>query len=93
VITDLHFHDLRHEAGSRLLEQGWSLHDVNDMLGHADIKTTDTYLNSTTQRLHDKMRRHGTGGQPLHDVAQAVESENPPAVQQPEPAAANVTIN
>ncbi|MBE3133295.1 MAG: tyrosine-type recombinase/integrase, partial [Acidobacteria bacterium] len=31
---DLHFHDLRHEAGSRLLESGWPLHYVQHMLGH-----------------------------------------------------------
>ncbi len=27
-ITDLHFHNLRHEAGSRLLEAGWPLNHV-----------------------------------------------------------------
>ena len=28
---DLHFHDLRHEAGSRFLEAGWPLHHVQAM--------------------------------------------------------------
>ena len=37
-IVDLRFHDLRHEAGSRFLEAGWPLHEVQYMLGHADIK-------------------------------------------------------
>jgi len=32
-IDDLHFHDLRHEAGSRLLEAGWPIHHVKEMLG------------------------------------------------------------
>ena len=43
---DLHFHDLRHEAGSRMLEAGWPLHHVQRMLGHADVKQTATYLNA-----------------------------------------------
>ena len=43
---DLHLHDLRHEAGSRLLEAGWPLHEVQHMLGHANIEQTSTYLNA-----------------------------------------------
>jgi len=54
---DLHFHDLRHEAGSRLLEAGWPLHHVQHMLGHANVSQTSTYLNATTIGLHDSMRR------------------------------------
>ena len=56
-IRDLHYHDLRHEAGSRFLEAWWPLHEVQYMLGHADIKTTSTYLNVTLPRLHQSMRR------------------------------------
>ena len=54
---DLHFHDLRHEAGSRFLEAGWPLHHVQAMLGHADIKTTSTYLNITLPGLHESMQK------------------------------------
>ncbi|MEP6918433.1 MAG: tyrosine-type recombinase/integrase [Acidobacteriota bacterium] len=32
---NLHFRDLRHEAGSRWLEAGMPLHHVEDRLGHA----------------------------------------------------------
>lgn len=53
---DLHFHDLRHEAGSRLLEAGWPLHEVQQMLGHASIQQTSTYLNATLRGLHRSMR-------------------------------------
>ncbi len=35
-IEDLHFHDLRHEAGSRFVEAGMPLHHVQEMLGHSD---------------------------------------------------------
>jgi integrase len=54
---NLHFHDLRHEAGSRWQEAGWSLLAVRDMLGHATIDQTDTYLNSTKIGLQEQMRR------------------------------------
>ena len=55
-ITDLKFHDLRHEAASRLLEAGWPLQAVQAMLGHADAKTTSIYINTTLSQLHDSMR-------------------------------------
>jgi integrase len=54
---DLHFHDLRHEGGSRLLEAGWPLHHVQVMLGHANISQTDTYLNAERHGLRESMRR------------------------------------
>ena len=56
VITDLRFHDLRHEAGSRWLEAGVPLHHVQELLGHADLTTTGTYLNATLEHLHDSIR-------------------------------------
>ena len=58
---DLHFHDLRHEGGSRLLEGGWPLHHVQHMLGHANLSQTSTYLNATRIGLHDSMRRFEAG--------------------------------
>lgn len=53
---DLHFHDLRHEGGSRLLEGGWPVHHVQHMLGHASLQQTSTYLNTTLRGLHESMR-------------------------------------
>ena len=44
---DLHFHDLRREAGSRWLEGGVPLHTVRDWLGHTNIAQTSTYLAGT----------------------------------------------
>jgi integrase len=38
----LTFHDLRHEACSRLLEAGWPLHNVAHMLGHSNIARART---------------------------------------------------
>jgi len=36
--------------------QGWELHKVQQMLGHANISQTSTYLNATLTGLHEWMR-------------------------------------
>lgn len=54
---DLHFHDLRHEAGCRWLEAGWPIHHVQEMLGHANLSQTSTYLHAAEMGLQDSMRR------------------------------------
>jgi len=56
-VIDLHFHDLRHEAGSRWLEAGMPLHHIKELLGHANISQTDTYLNAGRLALQDSMKR------------------------------------
>lgn len=54
---DLHFHDLRHEGASRLLEAGWPLHHVQEMLGHSSLEQTSTYLNVQRGGLQESMRK------------------------------------
>lgn len=49
-LEDLHFHDLRREFASRLLEAGASNHAVRDWLGHTNLTTTNRYLSTT--RVH-----------------------------------------
>jgi integrase len=56
-IKGLHFHDLRREAASTLLEGHVSENVVQEILGHADISTTSTYLATTRKGLHAQMRR------------------------------------
>ena len=60
---DLHWHDLRHECGSRLAERGVPLHDIQYLLGHASIVTTQRYLNVTLEALAEsvKVLEIGTG--------------------------------
>jgi NAD(P)-dependent dehydrogenase (short-subunit alcohol dehydrogenase family) len=41
---NLHFHDLRHKGGSRLLEAGWPVHYVQHMVGHASLQQTSLGL-------------------------------------------------
>jgi integrase len=54
---DLHFHDLRHEGASRLLEAGWPIHHVQEMFGHSSLEQTSTYLNVERGGLRESMRR------------------------------------
>ncbi|SRR5216683_258095 len=42
-ITDLHFHDLRHDFAVRMLRAGATLAQVRDALGHASITQTEKY--------------------------------------------------
>lgn len=39
-LPSMRFHDLRHTTASVLFDNGWSLEDVKNWLGHADIETT-----------------------------------------------------
>jgi integrase len=73
---DLHFHDLRHEAGSRLLEGGVPLHDVQAVLGHENLSQTSTYLNATRLGVHESMRRFDDAR--CKSVAQNTGTEHPP---------------
>lgn len=88
---DLHFHDLRHEAGSRLLEAGWPIHHVKEMLGHANITQTDTYLNAGRMGLHDSMQRFAGNG--CNPVAIAAESGHPTDRNKREVGTEQVTVN
>ena len=67
---DLQFRDLRHEAGSRWLEQGLPLHHVKELLGHASISTTDTYLNASRIHLQESMLEMEQRGKSGTNVAQ-----------------------
>lgn len=79
-ITGLHFHDLRHEAGSRWSDAGWPVSHVQAMLGHASLQMTSTYVNTQLRHLQDSMKRYGTTlpEQPLHQLARVAQSELPP---------------
>ena len=66
---DLHFHDLRREAGSRWLEGGVPLHTVRDWLGHTSIAQTSTYLAGTMKTQHDAMRQFEERRSDLQKIA------------------------
>lgn len=52
---DLHWHDIRHEGACRLLSDGVDIRTIQLMLGHADIKQTQRYLNITDEELRKAM--------------------------------------
>ena len=54
---DLHWHDLRHECGSRYAEQGMDVRRIQYLMGHANLKTTERYLNVNLNLLGQAMRK------------------------------------
>lgn len=54
---DLKFHDLRREAGSRMLDSGFPLTAVQKMLGHRRVTTTAIYLQVDDERLHREVEK------------------------------------
>ena len=58
---NLHWHDLRHEYASRLVERGVPLAQVRDLLGHASITTTERYDNQKLENLQDATARLEAG--------------------------------
>jgi integrase len=51
-IADLHFHDLRHEAASRLFEAGLTIQQVALVTGHRDWKILKRYTHLRPEDLH-----------------------------------------
>lgn len=51
-VIDLHFHDLRHEAVSRLFAQGYTIEQVALVSGHRDWKMLSRYTHIKAKDLH-----------------------------------------
>lgn len=76
-IVGLHLHDLRREAGSRWVDHGIPLHQVQSWLGHSNISQTSTYLATVAPRAHDAMRQFEERWAALQQNAKSTESGVP----------------
>ena len=63
-IDDLHFHDLRHEAISRLFEMGLTTPEVALISGHRDMRMLFRYTHPLRTQISEKLEK----GSSLHSV-------------------------
>lgn len=54
-VTDLRFHDLRHDAISRLVERGFSMPEVQLISGHRDTRMLSRYVHLNAADLVAKL--------------------------------------
>jgi site-specific recombinase XerD len=53
----LHFHSLRHSAGSLMVQAGVPIYSVQKILGHVSIATTQVYAHLQTENLHSEVNK------------------------------------
>ena len=55
-ITDLRFHDLRHEATSRFFEKGLNIMEASSITGHKDLRMLKRYTHLKAENLAYKLQ-------------------------------------
>jgi site-specific recombinase XerD len=54
---ELKFHSLRHTFATWLVQSGASIYEIQKLLGHSDIKTTQIYAHLAASELHSAVNR------------------------------------
>lgn len=57
IDKDITPHTLRHSFAAHLLENGADIHDIQEMLGHADVSSTQIYSQLVKKQLKDTYKR------------------------------------
>jgi len=61
-IKNLHPHMLRHTFATDLLKSGMNLRVLQNLLGHADLQTTEVYTHVVPEQLREVIRRYHPRG-------------------------------
>lgn len=59
-LADFHFHDLRHEAISRLFEMGLTVPEVASVSGHRTLAQLMRYSHANQQSIREKLVKNRT---------------------------------
>jgi len=77
-LADVRIHDLRHTYASTLVNHGVPLYDVQKLLGHAHIRTTERYSHLHQERLRDSASYAGRTFAHILDTAAASPAAHAP---------------
>ena len=80
-IKDLRFHDLRHEATSRLFEDGYEIHEVQQISLHRSWTELKRYTNLRPENLRE-ISTNERGEKVVREARQPIRTlQGPPAVE------------
>jgi integrase/recombinase XerD len=72
-------HVLRHTYATTLLREGFTIREVQELLGHASVATTQIYTHVDPQALREKVQ--GRRETEAEKIAKALLEHLPPAVR------------
>ena len=55
-IEDFRWHNLRHEACSRLAERGWTVQQIQLISGHKTLQSLERYMHLNHEAIHTKFQ-------------------------------------
>lgn len=59
LADSIHFHSLRHSCATNMLNSGFDITHVKEMLGHASIEVTQRYLHLTANDIQERAKKLG----------------------------------